>query len=382
MAARGPIEQVLHVFQTIDAHFKANPEILNTDGIFRVSSSGTKHSDLAHAIENNQKIDWSKVSAYDCANAIKYTLIHQVLLAPGDERVKNFIDHIKSNKDAALNGEALKALIDSLNQNQDEITISQILNIALDICRRTTIQEKYNRMSPTNLAVVWGPAFMNCLSMDAKAETAMDEMLFPAKYLNPAIAECISIELPKAVTEVVQLRKNTLDQAAISYEGAKSILSIADLKMAELMQQMMECQKLLELKQNILKKGRLSKAEKKELRDHIIPEIIRNIEDLKKRIDNWKIEAKRHIKTVSEFNDHRKLLSMSCDRLAEMLSDISPDASNDDSSLSSTDDESRASSSTGPAITFAKDHYDTSVDSDSSHASEEEPSISSPRASR
>lgn len=84
------VDSVHHVFETLMAHLKENDKLLNTDGIFRVSSSGAVHLDLASAIAKGEKINLDDFSAYDCANALKAILYNTNLLPEGDPRVKAY----------------------------------------------------------------------------------------------------------------------------------------------------------------------------------------------------------------------------------------------------------------------------------------------------
>lgn len=336
MAALGPVEQTLRVFETIDAHFKANPALLNTDGIFRISSAGRKHIDLAEAIQNNHKIDWSQYSAHDCANALKYVLLQVKLLPATDKRVELFMAQIQ---DAKRDPNALKQLINSLHNTEDELNVAAILNIGLDICRRTTIQEKYNRMSPTNLAVVWGPAFQHCLNMEPKGNDLMAQVFFTMNQLNPAVEECIVVDLPKVVPAIVDLKRRTITNAADLYKVSQAMLTFSGQKLAQLRQQQIELQNILEVKMSLLKKGGLTRTEKKELKKNTIPTYHKELAELEMQLENWKKEAKRHLITVTEYNEHSIRLTASFDRLEVMLSEITPSGSDEERSVELDTDE-------------------------------------------
>lgn len=330
MSALGPVEQTLRVFETIDDHFKANPALLNTDGIFRISSAGRKHIDLAEAIQNNHNIDWSQYSAHDCANALKYVLLQVKLLPATDKRVELFMAQIQDPK---RDPNALKQLINSLDNTEDELNVAAILNIGLDICRRTTIQEKYNRMSPTNLAVVWGPAFQHCLNMEPKSNDLMAQVFFTMNQLNPAVEDCIIVDLPKVVPAIIELRRRTITNAADLYKVSRAMLTFAAQKMAQLRQQQKELKNALVVKTSLLKKGELTRAEKRELKKNTIPKHNNELAELESQLEDWKKEAKRHMQTVVLYDEHSRQLSASFDRLSTMLSEITPSGSDEERSV-------------------------------------------------
>lgn len=336
MAALGPVEQTLHVFETIDAHFKANPGLLNTDGIFRISSAGRKHIDLAEAIERNSKIDWAQYSAHDCANALKYVLLQKRLLAAQDERVQAFMEMIKDDK---TNDKVFLEFINSLYKSEDDKNIAKIANIALDICRRTAIQENHNRMSPKNLAVVWGPAFQHCFNMEPKGDDFTAQVFFTMNQLNPALEKCISQGLPEVVPSLLTMKRRMVDDAAREYQGSQRMLNIADEKMARLRQQQIELQKALDVKIAILKKGGLTRKEKKDLKNVTIPKLQLDLKALEHQIENWKLEAKRYLHCVTNYGTHTKLLSDSVDRLEVMLSEMTPSGSDEENSIGLDTDE-------------------------------------------
>ncbi|MCS5710534.1 RhoGAP domain-containing protein [Candidatus Berkiella aquae] len=321
MAAEGPIQQTLRVFESINAHFLAHPELLNTDGIFRISSGGRTHIDLVENIQNHKKIDWTQYSAYDLANALKYTLLQVKLLPATDVRVKSLVEKLESGNSQG----AFLDFINSLDTNNNDREIAQILNIALDISRRTAIQQKYNRMTPLNLAVVWGPAIQDSLSMEPAGKDLHANVFFTMNLVNPAVEEAIEAGLAKVVPEVLELRQRTLADAEAAYQGATAMLKIAAPKMEALRMQEMELQKALAVHESMLEKGKLSRAEKKKLKNEIIPEYKKAIETLQKQLDNWKVEAKRHLKIMTGFEELFKLITGSCDRLVGMLGDRSAD---------------------------------------------------------
>lgn len=330
MAAQGPVEQTLRVFETIDAHFKANPKLLNTDGIFRISSAGRKHIELAEAIQAKQEINWDQYSVHDCANALKYVLLQVRLLPAQDERVQLFMDLIQ---DPNNHQKALKQFIEGLHNTENELQTARIINIALDICRRTTIQEKYNRMSPKNLSVVWGPAFQHCFNMEPKGDDLSSQIFFTMNQLNPAIEEGIRFDLPKVVPVVVDHMKRTITEAAELYKNSQAMLVIANNKMTQLRMQQKELQKIIEVKMSLLKKGGLSRQEKKDLKNNIIPKLKAEIINLEIQVNNWKIEAKRFLDIVVHYEEQSKDLTDSFDRLEIMLSDMTPSGSDKQKSV-------------------------------------------------
>lgn len=330
MAAHGPVQQVLRVFETIDAHFKAHPELLNTDGIFRISSGGTKHIQLAEAIQsadNPKKIDWNQYSAHDCANALKYVLLQARLLPGSNERVIALSEAIQNSE----NSDLLKPFIESLNRNEDEAQIAKILNIALDICRRTTLQQKYNQMSPYNLSVVWGPCFQHCLNVDPKGDDLHAHIAFMGR-INPVIQAGIESGLAKVLPEVVGLRRRTLFEASQMYQTSQALLTQAGQQMAAIRQQQNDFKTVLGIKEDLLKRGKLKHDEKKMFKKQI-KDYIRKIALLEMQLQNWKPEAKRHLDYVTKFQERSEKMIGSCDRLEAMLSEISTSTSDDDNSI-------------------------------------------------
>ncbi len=328
MLAYGPTEAVLKVFETINTHLLTNTALLNTDGIFRISSAGRKHSDLMTSIINNETINWKNFTAYDCANALKYTLMHHELLPAGDERVADFV--VKLKNPALDSGLALEELIASLTQNDEERNIAKTLNVAMDISRRTATQAAHNQMIPSNLAVVFGPGIANVLSLDADVgDDVMANMLFPASFLNPAITDLIEMGLPDVVKEIAGIRRNTLENAANAYTGASQMLKIAGKHMAEIFVDLGNANKLLTKYEEILNKSGLPKPAKKDIKTQIAA-LKGKIENLGRTFQTWKKESQKHLNFVAKFDNYSSGLRESCDRLDVLLADISPTPSDEE----------------------------------------------------
>lgn len=330
------VESVHHIFETLMAHLKENDKLLNTDGIFRVSSSGATHLDLARAIAKGESINLEDFSAYDCANALKAILYNTSLLPEGDPRVKAYCVRAREiyDTDTIQHGTVFLDFIKQLEGGSaTDQKIAQIYNWAIEISQMTALKEQHNRMSPNNLAIVWVPGILNSMN------TQMDPMtqLGFIPLITADMTNCIESGLNVKLDQVLQSKQSTIQQANTNFDIANRFMSVASSKLVELSGQLIKDKTILEEYRRKMESGKLPKDQRKVL-ESIVKELEIRLESLETLMRQNKQIAQKQLSIVVKHESYIKDLRSSCERLTQLqkgasASDLKQDSGAKKSSL-------------------------------------------------
>lgn len=312
MALEGPVESTLKVFQTIHAYIQKNPGLMNTKGIFRISSSGFTHKELAEAIARGEKVNLNEFSPYDLVNALKVRLFENKLFPQGDERVRAFSEKL-SAKDPGEEKSLFNDFMESLGDSEEDRMISEIYHIAIDISRLVALKEEHNSMSPNNLAIVWVPSIVNTLNLDLDP---LAQLSFTT-MLTEDFASMISMGLEKKLTEVVGLSRLAMEQAEAAFEVANQYINLASGKMTTIASKLGQAKETLASYEAKLK-NKATPREQKKLIKTVIADLQSRVDSLSGQMRQNKEVAQRQLSVVVNHEKQMAGLRSSCDRLLHM----------------------------------------------------------------
>ncbi len=188
-------EEALKVFRAIASHLEQNPDLLRTDGVFRLSANSKNPPEIIKRILKKKSFTDKGYSVHDLIGALKESLKNNVLINTSNPHILPLLDAFAkvetSNEESVKHAAAvINQLIEELaaSGNKHDLAVAEILHTYLHLTHLAASYSENNRMTPTNLAVAAiGPLFLNNIII---TKDPMEMMSLTAKA-TPVSAEAI-----------------------------------------------------------------------------------------------------------------------------------------------------------------------------------------------
>ncbi|MCS5710400.1 hypothetical protein [Candidatus Berkiella aquae] len=237
-------KDVLKVFRVIANHFDENPELLQQDGVFRLSGRSGEIPKILKYIIKNGKLPKEGVPVNDLIGCLKKALERNVLLDFKDPHISNLkraLDNVdtidpKSVHKAGLAISELILALTTARNKQDQI-IAEILHTYIYLAHKASKEVNSNRMTPENLAVAAiGPLFYNnimitndpmeLMSLTGKATPAAEDVIksnhFTHRFGTNELQKQMEIE--RIVMQLEESLQNLVEQ----YENGQISQNVYD----------------------------------------------------------------------------------------------------------------------------------------------------------
>lgn len=170
------IDEVIQIFENVQTQLDSNPFLYSVEGIFRLSGSQEKTSQLVADMLAHRRIVSHDFSAHDYIGAIKFVLADLKPVDTQNEVLRQFRDALLNDEpqdDAQFTINFITSLIESTDRAQ--YYLGQILYRYLNMATIASLCGAKNRMTPENLGILCGAQFANLICEDLPS-------LFPLTY--------------------------------------------------------------------------------------------------------------------------------------------------------------------------------------------------------
>lgn len=168
------------VFEFIEQYFQANPELLKTEGIFRISGNSENISKLVEKIVKGKEIKSGEFSVHEYVGALKLLLKEQPLLQNETltKALKNppTTDQLSVEEATEIQAKVITDFMTSLakSPNASDQQLAQMLYIFAHLMKKASEHAGQNRMTLSNMGIILGPNLMQVVVPgNADAATVM-----------------------------------------------------------------------------------------------------------------------------------------------------------------------------------------------------------------
>lgn len=163
------IEDTAKVFREVAKLIEANPGMMNTEGVFRISANAENPPEIIKRILSKKDIAQRGYTVHDLVGTLKAALKNNVLLQyenPYIVYLRDALSKVDGTKpettDAAV--KAIQQLIENLGKSSDkkDQCIAEIMHTYIHLANIAAQFSKTNKMTPDNLSIAAiGPLFYN-----------------------------------------------------------------------------------------------------------------------------------------------------------------------------------------------------------------------------
>ncbi len=226
------IEDTVKVFREIAKHIDANPAVMNTEGVFRISANADNPPEIVKKILSKKDIAKKGYSIHDLIGTLKFALRNNILLQHDNPYIiylRKALNDVTSDKPETITAavKGVQQLIDNLGKSTDkkDQAIAEIMYTYIHLAHLASTYADTNKMTPDNLSVAAiGPLFYNnimitndpmeALDLTSRAgpvaASAVESSDFRASYQSPNVLRAKALISSEVVKNVHPLSSSSL----------------------------------------------------------------------------------------------------------------------------------------------------------------------------
>lgn len=163
------IDDTVKIFREIAKLIEENPEVMNTEGVFRISAKAENLPEIIKRILSKKDISQKGYSIHDFIGTLKYALKENVLLKyenPYLVYLRKALNDVNNANPESINSavNGVQQLIDNLGKSHDKKDqgIAEIMHTYIHLAHLAARYADTNKMTSNNLSVAAiGPLFYN-----------------------------------------------------------------------------------------------------------------------------------------------------------------------------------------------------------------------------